>query len=125
MFDKAKYNRDYNRRMYRLNPGRVKSWGALWRQENPEYSVWRNMNRRCSEKTFDNYENYGGRGIKVLYKSYQEFISDVGHRPSSDLTIDRINVNGHYEKGNCRWSTYSVQNKNRRKFQWSKKSIHF
>ncbi len=81
------------------------------------------MYNRCNNPKTKGYKHYGGRGIKILYNSYQEFITDVGKRPNKFLTIDRIDSNRHYEKGNCRWSTWSEQNKNRR--NWRKQScIH-
>lgn len=69
--------------------------------------------QRCNNLNHKSYRNYGGRGIKVLYRSYAEFIIDVGRRPEG-LTLDRINNNGNYEIGNCRWTDRSTQNRNRR-----------
>lgn len=78
------------------------------------YSTWRAMKNRCNNPHADNYSRYGGRGIKIKYTSFQEFLDDVGARPSTIHTIDRVNNNGHYERGNCRWATPKEQQANRR-----------
>ena len=60
------------------------------------------------------------RGIKVCKEwetSYENFIKDMGYKPSPEFSIDRINNNGNYEPSNCRWTTLSVQMKNRRPFK--------
>ena len=87
----------------------------------PEYSCWLSMIRRCYDEHHGEFKNYGGRGLVVhgeWLKSVEAFISDVrrdiGKRPSRFYSIDRIDTNGHYEPGNIRWSTQSVQNRNRR-----------
>lgn len=71
--------------------------------------------RRCAS----NHKNYGGRGIKFLFDSIEEsarwVVSEIGPRPSKKHSIDRIDNNGHYEKGNLRWATISEQLRNRRK----------
>jgi hypothetical protein len=84
-----------------------------WRAVHPIYGVWRNILSRCNNPRTDNYRRYGAKGIKVLYKSYEDFILDVGPRPTQKHQIDRIDSKGHYAKGNCRWATSSEQNANR------------
>lgn len=84
-----------------------------WLRKNPERAIWWAMKSRCSR--LDCWKNYGARGIKVLYKSYEEFIQDVGRRPNKAYTIDRINNDGNYEPGNCRWVTRHIQNLNTRR----------
>lgn len=82
----------------------------------PEYRIWKNIRSRCLLKTNPRYHEYGGRGIKICerWNDYSNFLSDVGSRPSSKHSLDRIDVNGNYEPSNCRWTTADVQARNKR-----------
>lgn len=82
---------------------------AQWRP--PEYRVWDSMKQRCSNPNNKKYHLYGGRGIKVVKRwlSFENFTKDMGVRPKG-ATLDRINNDGNYEPGNCRWATYHEQN---------------
>lgn len=78
-----------------------------------EYRAWANAHSRCNNSADPHYADYGGRGIRILL-AFEEFLTEVGAKPSPDLTIDRINNNGNYEAGNLRWATHKEQRANRR-----------
>jgi len=75
------------------------------------------MHFRCENPKAGGYRFYGGRGIKVCHRwrSFANFLSDMGERPTRKHTLDRIDPNGDYTPSNCRWSTRSVQNLARNK----------
>ena len=91
--------------------------GTHNRTKTKTYKSYRNMIQRCEYSSDINYHNYGGRGIIVCPRwreSFENFLEDMGERPSG-RTLDRIDVDGNYEKSNCRWATNSEQANNKRK----------
>jgi hypothetical protein len=84
-----------------------------------EYSSWHNMWQRCCNPNSTSFDRYGGRGIVICkqWRSFDSFLKDMGKRPPG-TSIDRINNNGNYEPGNCRWADGSTQMKNREPYTW-------
>lgn len=108
-----------------LRNGRAKSCGCLGAEKRqgaatkhglsgtPEYKAFTAMKQRCENPNEKQYADYGGRGIKVTYKDFEEFLQDVGPRPHA-AWIDREHNDRGYEPGNCRWVTVSVNQSNKR-----------
>lgn len=118
-----------------LRRGNTKSCGCLQAECNPPrivthgrsktalYSIWEAMVARCENKNFRQYASYGGRGIRVcdrwrrgngIKSGFECFAEDMGERPSKKHSLDRIDNDGNYEPGNCRWATKEVQQNNMR-----------
>ena len=84
-------------------------------RRSPTYQSWQAMKQRSLNPNCPAYKDYGGRGIKVCerWMDFANFLTDMGERPKGK-TLDRINNDGDYEPGNCRWSTPKEQNQNQR-----------
>lgn len=108
-----------------LANGRAKSCGCLKREsasrqsrthgmsKSRTYRIWHGINGRCSNPKLKEWPNYGGRGIRVKWNTFEEFFSDMGKCPEMHW-IDRIDNNGHYEKSNCKWVMPKINQKNKR-----------
>jgi hypothetical protein len=116
-----------------LTSGKVKSCGCLFadsmrgrftthghssgRSRTQTYSTWKSMNARCHAPSASRFEYYGAKGISVCDRwrySFESFLEDMGERPE-EMTLDRIDPDGNYAPGNCRWATRSTQSINRSK----------
>lgn len=108
----------------KLKDGRQKSCGC-WRADHPgglihglaktpEHRSYMYARTRCNNPNTKSYKYYGGRGIQFRFASFEEFLAELGPKPSPRHSVDRINNNGHYEKGNVRWATAAEQNANKR-----------
>jgi hypothetical protein len=80
----------------------------------PTYESWVAMHTRCTNPKHPKFRLYGGRGITVCerWASFEAFLADMGERPKG-TTLDRIDNDRGYERGNCRWATDSEQNSHR------------
>jgi hypothetical protein len=102
-----------------LRKGRAFSCGCVRRKHgmagSPTWVSWRSMRDRCLNVRNPGYANYGGRGITIAerWDDFAAFLADMGERPKG-LTLDRIDNDGNYEPGNCRWATMRTQSRNSR-----------
>jgi hypothetical protein len=112
-----------------LKAGNVRSCGCLAQEKaavlnlthgltkTKEFKAWDSMKQRCLNPKNPSYIHYGGRGITICDRwllSFESFYVDMGLSPSINHSVDRIDVNGNYEPGNCKWSTAREQRLNQR-----------
>lgn len=88
--------------------------GCHTKQPPRTYNCWRNMKARCQNPNNHKYPIYGGRGIQVCerWQDFSNFLSDIGECHGNEFSIDRIDNDGNYELGNCRWATMEQQMSN-------------
>jgi hypothetical protein len=108
-----------------LRRGKIVSCGCLRGEDpvtrKPEYGIWIDIKTRCFNPDSWSYRDYGSRGIRMCAEwqdSFEAFLRDMGPRPSAEHSIERENVNGHYEPSNCRWATRAEQGANKRNNVW-------
>lgn len=120
-------------RGFALTGGQTKSCGCYMRDVNarlirdrsvthdlsqsPEYKIYQAIIQRCTNPKNKSYKDYGGRGILLCDRwrqGFENFISDVGRRPTKSHLLDRRNNNGHYEPGNVHWTSRIRQGRNKR-----------
>lgn len=92
----------------------------------PTYSSWSSMLTRCNNKNSKAYKNYGARGIKVCerWSLFENFLQDMGEKPKKGMSIDRIDNQGNYEPGNCKWASAKEQCSNTRRTKLTKKLVY-
>lgn len=114
--------------IWRLNIGKTKSCGCFKKEslkrrmtthgksKDPEFVAWKSMKERCDNVKNKSFKNYGARGITYSkeWNSFDTFLRDMGPRPGSKYSLERINNSQGYCKENCKWATVEQQANNKR-----------
>jgi len=79
------------------------------------YKVWQGITKRCYNKNASNYYLYGGKGVRIAaaWREFEQFLQDMGARPSAKHSIERIDHRGNYTPDNCKWATIKEQARNK------------
>lgn len=94
---------------------KMRTHGEAVKPQTAEYRTWASMKRRCQNPNTINYRQYGGAGVTVCKRwlQYENFLEDMGRRPSPRHTLERRNNALGYRPSNCCWATYTEQNINK------------
>jgi hypothetical protein len=122
--DRARRRTEMSENPVRLRHGYAKKeHGVSGLSVSPEYYVWSSMHQRCTNPKAGQYEDYGGRGIKVCerWDLFDNFLADMGPRPEGKhpsgramYTLERKEGDKDYGPDNCIWATYKAQSLNKR-----------
>lgn len=98
---------------------KTKHGGTKNRHQTPEFRCWVGMRQRCYNQNCTGFKYWGGKGVAICARwngidGFANFLADMGPKPTASHSIDRINSDGNYEPGNCRWATRKEQNRNTR-----------
>jgi hypothetical protein len=101
--------------MREISADHCRSMAVHNRTGSPEYRTWVRIRWRCNPKNKKEFPHYAGKGIEVCdrWKVFDNFLVDMGDRPSKKHSIERKNYSGNYEPSNCIWATIIVQANNR------------
>jgi len=112
---KLGYGCGCKRGQHNVRGQRLRHGNARKNSETKEYVCWMLFRARCSNPNNKSFKDYGGRGISVCdrWQIFENFLEDMGKKPTPQHSLDRIDVNGNYEPSNCRWATMTEQARNK------------